>query len=130
MPSYGPLTSTLTTTRMSPSWTNANGAGPLTSTRTPYGRPALHLESERPARDRGGSNPSASATVTSRHVAWRAALGAALLGRVSQFGSQLAPLAALLAGQRRVQYSTKSVRLLRWSAIRKVETWKQSSPHL
>ena len=45
MPSHGPLTSTLTTTRMSPSWTSANGARPLTSTRTPYGRPTLHLAS-------------------------------------------------------------------------------------
>ena len=53
LPSRGPLTSTLTTTRCPPRWTSVNAAGPLTSTRAPHGRPTLHLESERPARDRG-----------------------------------------------------------------------------
>jgi len=52
---------------MPPSWTSANNAGPLTSTRAPHGRPTLHLESERP-RGTGGSNPSASAALTSRNT--------------------------------------------------------------
>ena len=38
---------------MPPHWTSANDAGPLTSTRAPHGRPTLHLENERPARDPG-----------------------------------------------------------------------------
>ena len=42
---------------MLPSWTSANDAGPLTSTRAPHGQPTLHLESERPARDRGFESP-------------------------------------------------------------------------
>ena len=42
---------------MPPSWTSANDAGPLTSTRACHGRPMLHLESERPARDRGFESP-------------------------------------------------------------------------
>ena len=42
---------------MAPSWTSVNSTGPVTSTGAPDGLPTLHLESERPARDRGFESP-------------------------------------------------------------------------
>ena len=62
-----PLTSTLTTTRCHRVGRARTTPDRLTSTRSPHGRPTLHLESERP-RGTGGSNPSASAALTSRNT--------------------------------------------------------------